>query len=487
MELGRAFPGVAHWRGHHVVVCNWRDESHPQAGGAELYCRNVAEQLHAAGLRVTCLTSRPAGTARRAETSHGTVVRGGGRFTVYLFALLWLWWHRRDIDGLVDSQNGIPFFSPLVLPRRTPVVLLVHHVHQEQFGHFFPAPVAALGRWLESRGSALVYGRRTLCAVSPSTRAQIRARLALRGPVRLAPPGMPEPPAPRDTRRVRAGTPRIVCVGRLTRQKRWHHLIEALPALREEIPSVQLHFVGDGEQRAGLERRAAVLGVTDAVVFHGRLPAAARDAVLGTAWITAATAPREGWGLSVMEAAAAGVPTVAYDVPGLRDTVRDGRTGWLTAPGDDLVAGLVKALRTMADETAAAEWQQHCRAWAARFTWAATAAHLLAALTEERERLRPDRRTAARPPLSDSCTVVVLPRPLLVRADLAGLRIGDLLDLSSPRARLLLYGADEADTRTVLARIGVDPDDRRVEVRLARHPDTLGWAQHPPCCREHAD
>lgn len=391
---------------------------------------------------------------------------------------------------MLDSQNGVPFFGPLVVRRSTPVLLLVHHVHQRQFGEFFPRPVAALGRWLESGGSALVYGRRALCAVSPSTRAQIRAELALRGPVSLAPPGMTvKAREPCGTgRRPRAVSPRIVCVGRLSRQKRWHLLVEALPALRRELPAVELHFVGDGEMRGALAERAEALGVADAVVLHGRLPAAGRDALLATAWITAATAPREGWGLSVMEAAAAGVPALACDVPGLRDTVRDGRTGWLLGSADALAPRLAAALRTVATDAAGAEWEKRCRDWAARFTWTATTAHLLAALSDERERLRPGpgRRTARRRPLTDACTLVVLPRTALDGADLSVLRATDLVDVSASGARLLLSGVDEVEARAVLARLGVDAADPRVTVRLARHRDTLGWRQHPPCCPEHA-
>ncbi|CAM5658093.1 hypothetical protein SALBM135S_09825 [Streptomyces alboniger] len=175
--------------------------------GAELYCEQVARRLSTAGVRVTYLTARPRGAARSEDTGHGRVVRGGGRYTVHLFVLLWLALNRRGVDAVIDSQNGVPFFTPLVLPRRTPVVLLVHHVHQQQFGLFLPAPLAALGRWLEASGSRLVYGKRTICTVSPSSRARIRGDLGLRGPVFLAPPGRrsgrPEPAGAPPAHRLR--------------------------------------------------------------------------------------------------------------------------------------------------------------------------------------------------------------------------------------------------------------------------------------------
>lgn len=480
MSLEDAFPGTAGWHGRHVVVCNWRDSLHPQAGGAELYCEEVARELHEARIRVTYLTARPRGAARREQTRFGTVVRGGGRFTAYPFVLLWLLIHRTRVDGVIDSQNGIPFFTPLALRRRTPIVLLIHHVHQDQFGLWFPRPVAALGRWLENRGSGLVYRQRAVSAVSPSSRAEIRARLALRGPVRLAPCGQVPPardPYPRGWERDRE--PRIVCVGRLVRQKRVDQLVRAVAELEREMPGVQLHIVGDGEARQDLEKLATDLGITDVVVLHGWIPREDRDRLVASAWITATASMGEGWGLSVMEAAAAGVPAVAYAVPGLRDTIRPGVTGWLVEPGSDLAAALADALRSVWTPEQAEEWAARCREWAGRFGWDATAGHLLAALTAEQRRLlhlTPDSRT-----VTDASALVTVPAALLAGADLGSLRATDLLDISGPDAALLLVGADEHDAEAALARIGLGAAaSTGVAVRLARHSDALGWRQHPP-------
>ncbi|MGW7007054.1 glycosyltransferase, partial [Streptomyces sp. NPDC054933] len=478
--LADAFAGVAEWRGRHVVVCNWRDGRHPQAGGAELYCEEVAGELHRAGVRVTYLTARPPGTARREQTPYGTVVRGGGRFTVYPFVLLWLLFHRARVDGVIDSQNGIPFFTPLALRRRTPIVLLIHHVHQDQFGVWFPGPMAALGRWLEDRGSRLVYRQRAVGAVSPSSRAEIRARLSLPGPVYIAPCGQPPPardPHPRHVRRDR--DPRVVCVGRLVRQKRVDQLIRAVPVLQRALPGVRLHIVGDGEARPELEKLAAELGVTDAVVFHGRVSREERDRLVESAWITATASMGEGWGLSVMEAAAAGVPAVAYAVPGLRDTVRPGATGWLVEPDGDLAPALVDALHAVRAPERAEEWAARCREWAGRFGWDATAGHLLAALTAEQRRLL--HLTAQRRTVTDACALVTVPAAALAEADLGALRATDLVDRSGPDAALLLVGADEQDAEAVLARIAPHAAaDSAVAIRLARHSDVLGWRQHPP-------
>ncbi|WP_045745230.1 glycosyltransferase family 4 protein [Actinoplanes rectilineatus] len=469
------------WRGRHIVICNWRDSGHPSAGGAELYCESVATELHEAGVRVTYLTARAPGQAAVEQTHYGTVVRVGSTYTVYPRALAWLARHRAGIDGIIDSQNGIPFFTPLAIRRRTPIALLIHHVHQDQFAVHFPAPVARIGRFLENQASRWVYTARTMAAVSPSSRAEIRRRLSLRGAVLLAPCGQDMPdrtdrpsanPPGQDTpgrTRSAAANPRIVAVGRLVRQKRVDVLLRALPAVAAAVPGTELHIAGDGEALPELRQLAADLGLGDRVVFHGRVDDTTRDALVGSAWVTASASMGEGWGLSVMEAAAAGVPAVAISVPGLRDTIRPGETGWLVPSVDDLAGGLVEALRTLSDPAVAAEWSRRCTTWAARFTWTATADHLLSALTAERDRLV--RRGRERRPITDAATVVTVPATV-PPADL-GLRVTDRVEVAEGQTKVLLYGADEQDGRRVVERLGLAR--RGPRVRLARHQDLLGW------------
>ncbi|WP_232292059.1 glycosyltransferase family 4 protein, partial [Frankia sp. QA3] len=414
--------------GRHVVFLNWRDQEHPQAGGAELFCQSIAERFAAAGARVTLLTSRPAGDGQSAppvaESVAGVDVRrGGGTFGVYpsvLGRLASLGRAGHRVDAVVDCQNGIPFFSPLVLPASTPVVQVLHHVHQKQFPLYFPGPVARVGQLLEAPGSRLVYGRRPVVVVSPSTRAEARDVLGLPGPRFLVPNGVTASVPSGVTASVPSGrtssgdeadtvggrpapAPTIVCVGRLVAHKRLHLLLDALPALVTDHPGLTVHVVGDGPERERLVARAVALGLTsdraddshngDVVRWHGYTDAATRDRLLAAAWLTVNPSHGEGWGLSVLEAAALGVPAVAFRVPGLRDAVRDGTTGWLVDEGVPLAGTINAALRTLADPPAAARLRAAARAWAAGFTWDASAELLARVVTAEIDRLAgPDAR-----------------------------------------------------------------------------------------------
>lgn len=371
--------------GRHVVICNWRDTAHPQAGGAELYCEEVARQLQRLGVRVTLVTSRPPGTSARQTADFGTIVRLGGTFSTYPLVLLWLLLHRRRIDGVVDSENGIPYFAPLAVRRRTPVVLLIHHVHQRQFEMYFPPIVASIGQWLERWGGRFTYGARTICAVSPSARRELRQQLGFRGPVVVAPNGVTVSSSGAGVER--SLEPRIVCVGRLMPHKRYELLVQAVSELRDRWPTLEVHLVGDGEGRARLEQQVAAAGLQTSVELHGRLSEDQRDRLMATAWLTVSPSAGEGWGLSVMEAAAHGVPAVAFRVPGLSDSVRHGETGWLVDDLADLGRTIDEALATLADARRAAVWAEACRQWACHFTWESTARRILDVLVAEHDRL----------------------------------------------------------------------------------------------------
>ena len=131
--------------GLRIAIANWRDPWHPQAGGAERYAWEMARALTQGRARVTFLTARAPGQARTEERDGITIVRRGGQFGVYARALLWLLAHRRSFDAVLDCQNGIPFFTPLVLPRKVPVLCVVHHVHTAQFGVHFGRAMASAG------------------------------------------------------------------------------------------------------------------------------------------------------------------------------------------------------------------------------------------------------------------------------------------------------------------------------------------------------
>jgi glycosyltransferase involved in cell wall biosynthesis len=389
MTAAPTMTGTTPLAGRRVAIVNWRDPEHSLAGGSEIYAWEFARALRDGGAEVEFLTAREPGQPATAVREGIVVRRRGGALSFYLHTALRLLARRRRVDAVIDPSCGLPSFAPLFLRRRTPVLLVMHHVHQEQFSTHFPAPVAALGRWLERVLMPLVYRRRRVVAVSQSTIDEMRRQLGWKGPVGLLANGADLPP-------LGAGNPaakdpeRVAVLGRLVAHKRVDLVIRAVGALRADYPRLQLDVIGKGPERAELEGLVARLGLAHRGTFHGFVDDDTLALLLGRASVHVCASDAEGWGQAVIEAAGHGLPTVARDVPGLRDSIRPGESGWLVPDSDDLeevgrrlTARLREALAEAGDPVTRTRRYQACQAWAHQFDWSEMRRQALDLVTSE--------------------------------------------------------------------------------------------------------
>ena len=380
--------------GRRAVVVNWRDPWHSLAGGSERYAWEFAKALRAAGVRVEFLTAREAGQ-RPAEIREGIEVRrAGGPFTFYVHAAVRLLQRRSQLDIVVDPECGIPAFSPLFVRRDTAVVLVLHHVHQEQFRTYFPAPLAWLGRTLERVVMPVVYRRRATVAVSESTRQEMRDQLGWSRPVGILGNGAQSADEVEGLA-LDKDLDRMVVLGRLVPHKRVDLVLHVLNALREERPGLSLDICGQGPDRPRLESLAGQLGLADRVTFHGYLPEADKERLLRRAALHVCASDVEGWGQAVIDAAGYGVPTVARDVPGLRDSVRHESTGWLVPDDTDtdvLTERITAQVRVALRELDAPEnltlTVKACHSWASTLSWPQMHEQARALIADELGRVR---------------------------------------------------------------------------------------------------
>lgn len=363
--------------GRRVAVINWRDLDHSLAGGSERYAWECARAFVAAGAEVDFLTARDTG-----QTSHGVregirISRAGGRFTFYprVWAKLLRRRFVRPYDLVVDAENGIPVFAPLVVGRRTAVLLVIHHVHLDQFRTYFPWALAQVGRWLEGSVMPRVYRRVRTLAVSESTRDEMVDQLGWTQPVEIVRNGTVEPAV--SSHVSSPGPNNLVVLGRLATHKRVDLVIRAVDALRATRPDISLDIVGSGPDEPMLRQLVDQLGLSGVVCFHGHVNEREKYALLQGARLHVSASDIEGWGQVVIEAASVGVPTLARDVPGLRESIRSGETGWLVDEPDPdlggvaarLVTHIENALDELAQEDRRAEISRACRGWSAQFTW----------------------------------------------------------------------------------------------------------------------
>ncbi len=295
-----------------LLVLNWRDLAHPAAGGAEVYTAQILRRWADAGHDVTLFAAAVAGRPHVETVDGYRVVRSGGRLGVYREARRWWRAHGRGrFDIVVDETNTVPFFAHEWVDDGARTIALVHQTCEEIWHHNAPFPLSYLGRhvlepaWLRRLAASPVL------AVSESTRRALE-RFGARD-ITLVPEGYqpagPDPLPPKQDR------PTVVFCGRMVGYKRPQDAVLAATIARRSLPDLRLEMIGGGRK---LDRLRAT--APSWITYHGRVDEERKLDLMARAHVHVATSVREGWGLVVTEAAAVGTPTIAYDVPGLRDS-----------------------------------------------------------------------------------------------------------------------------------------------------------------------
>jgi glycosyltransferase involved in cell wall biosynthesis len=353
--------------GRHLLAVNFRDPAHPEAGGAELHLEHVLLEAVRRGWRVTWLASGFPGGAPESEHRGMRVVRRGTwwDFNLVLPRVMAAEFAAPAPDLVVEDINKVPCFAPLWT--RAPVGVVIPHLFGTTAFREANAAVASYVMALEAL-IPHVYRRSPFVVISESTRDDLVARGIPRDRITVVHCGLDHDTYRPDPATAKAPAPTLLFVGRLRRYKGLDWVMRTFPRVLARVPGARLEVIGDGPAADELRTAAQRLGVAGAVDFLGFLPRPEKVRRMRAAWALLQPSPKEGWGLTVVEAGACGTAVVAADSPGLRDSVRDGETGLLVPYGDD--ARLADALvRVLEDGTLRARLEAGGRSWAARFRW----------------------------------------------------------------------------------------------------------------------
>jgi len=314
-----------------ILIFNWKDMSHPAAGGAEVYTEGFARELAARGHRITLFVSAVAGRPAEEMVEGVRIVRRGGRLGVYRAARqFWQRDGRGKFDVVIDEVNTRPFLTPRYI-RDTPVVALIHQIAKEVWKYEVPAPIGLVGRYVFEPLWLRSYRRTPVMTDSPSSAASLvpyGIEHAMPLPIGAAPIERPEVD--------KEPVPTVVFVARLVESKRPHHVMKAFAQVRARVPDAQLWMIGDGPFRARLEAEAV-----PGAQFLGRVSTREREERMARAHVLVAASVREGWGLTISEAAALGTPSIGYRAPGLVDSVPESGGHLVDENPDALAAALI--------------------------------------------------------------------------------------------------------------------------------------------------
>ncbi|MBN2031018.1 glycosyltransferase family 4 protein [bacterium] len=359
---------------YRILLINWQDIANPKGGGAEVHAHQIFKRIAGKGhevIQFSCLFPN----APREETIDGIrVMRCGGRkvFNFMVPAAYKKLSRQMKLDIVIDDINKIPFYTPLFV--REPLVGIVHHLFGKSIlleTSWIQAHYVLLGERLIPR----IYKHKRLVAVSESTRRELNQwgisnnniDIVLNG---IDPqqyyilPGMKDP------------NPLIGYYGRLKKYKCIDHLIRALGLVVRQIPNARLLIVGMGDYQKELERLVGKLNLNPYVRFVSTTHPHESVKYLNQMWVVANPSPKEGWGLTVIEANACGTPVVAADSQGLRDSVIDGETGFLYPWGDiDRLADRI--VQIISNKKLRQKLERGAENWAKKFSWDESASEMM--------------------------------------------------------------------------------------------------------------
>ena len=270
---------------------------------------------------------------------------------------------------IVEDVNKCPLFCSYWSSR--PVVTLIPHLFgATAFRQELP-PVASVV-WAAEKLMPAAYRNSPVLVISESTAEDLVNRGFRREQIEVSYPGIDHEFFTADSSVKRFERPTLVYAGRLQRYKSLDVVLRALAQLQDRGSGVRFQIAGQGEDRDRLESLTDSLGLRDLVSFLGYVSEEEKRELLRRAWANVYPSPKEGWGISNIEAAACGTPSLASDAPGLRESVVDGRSGYLIPHGEvdewaDRIALLCGDLQLR--EMLGVGAIEH----AARFTWEQTA------------------------------------------------------------------------------------------------------------------
>ena len=348
-----------------ILIFNWRDTKHVWAGGAETYMHEIAKRWVAEGNQVTLFCGNDTYQKRHEVIDGVRVVRRGGTYTVYIWGALYYLLRFRDaFDVVVDSENGLPFFTPLYI--RKPIFLLIHHVHQEVFRDNLVFPLSTIAMFIEKQVMPRVYRNIKVITVSESSKKDIiKLGCSKKNEIKVVSPGVN---LSSYKKMHKYTNPTFIYLGRLKRYKNVDVAIKAFAIVVKEVSNAVLYIAGEGDTGSELKKLVKELQIEKNVVFTNKVTEEQKVRLLARSWVAVQPSSFEGWGITVIEANACGTPVIASKTNGLLDSVVDGETGRLV-PVKNVEVLAETMIEVISSKQLLRKYSQNAYRWSKLFDW----------------------------------------------------------------------------------------------------------------------
>lgn len=308
----------------HILILNWRDIKNPKSGGAEIVTMEHAKAWVKKGHNVTWFTSKFKGAKKEEKIDGINIVRRGNFITVYLFAPFYYLFSKNTFDLVIDEIHGLPFFTPFFVKK--PKIAFIHEVADEIWDYMFPFPISKIGKILEPL-FYIPYRNIKFMTVSDSTKNSLVKVGIKESKILVINNGIKTKFSNGLIHKEKIST--FIFVSRVVKMKGIEEVIRAFFYILRELKDARLWIVGDGDKKYVEELRETMksYSISTKVKFFGHVSEEEKLDLMKKAHLLLHASVKEGWGLVVIEAASQGTPSVVYNVSGLKDSVKNGKTG----------------------------------------------------------------------------------------------------------------------------------------------------------------
>jgi glycosyltransferase involved in cell wall biosynthesis len=345
-----------------ILIYNWRDIKNPEGGGAEVFTHEIAKRWVENGNNVTFFTSAFSGCKNEEKIDGIKFIRRGNKYSVYKEAKKYYKNHfyKKNFDIIIDEINTKPFLTPKFVNGKETIVALIHQLAREFWFYETSFPINFAGYYFFEKYWLSNYRNIPTITVSNSTKNDL-LKLKFKK-IFVVSEGIKFTPLPQIPEKTK--NPSIIFVGRLKKAKRPDYVVKAFKKIVKDIPQTELWVVGDGYLRKDLEEIA-----DKNVKFFGYVSEKEKIELLSKAWVLVNPSIREGWGINIIEANACGTPCIAFDVPGLRDSIVDGKTGLLVKDKSNIQQLAKTIVEFIKKPRLREEFNKNALDWSKRFTW----------------------------------------------------------------------------------------------------------------------
>ena len=356
-----------------ILILNYRDIKHPLAGGAEVHLHRIFGKLTELGHEVVLFTTSYKGAADIETVDGIRVVRCGSdaffQFNVFFKVPKLIKELKPDI--VVEDLNKLPLFSPYIT--KIPKLIQIHHLWKSSIFKEASFPVA-FAVWLGEKLIPRVYKKCHFAAVSPSSKNELCELGIAKEKISIIYNGTESEYL--DAEKVRDKSLYFLWLGRFRKYKGVWVAFEAFRIFSRKHPDVKLFFAGSGPEESKMRKMAKKWGLESKVEFLGVVEAEEKMELMGKALGLLQTSFKEGWGLTVIEAAACGTASIASNVSGLCDSVKDGETGLLFKEGS--ATDCARKMKILCDNSVLRnKLESEARRYAGSFDWGKSAKETL--------------------------------------------------------------------------------------------------------------